>query len=38
MPPQWSEIQPPKMRSAAPMKAASMVSWPACTLLTPNWS
>src|SRR5690606_10991865 len=27
-PPQRSEIQPPAMRSAAPMKAASMVSWP----------
>ena len=23
---------------ATPMKAASMVSWPACTLLTENWS
>ncbi len=38
MPPQRSEIQPPKIRSAAPMKAASMVNCPACTLLTPNWS
>ena len=37
-PPQRSEIQPPKTRSAAPMKAASMVSWPACILLTENWS
>ncbi len=37
-PPQRSEIQPPNTRSAAPMKAASMVSCPACTLLTPNWS
>ena len=26
MPPQRSEIQPPKMRSAAPMKAASIVN------------
>ena len=37
-PPQWSDSQPPKMRRAAPRKAASMVSWPACTLLTWNWS
>ena len=33
-PPQRSEIQPPKMRSVAPMKAASIVNWPAWTLLT----
>ncbi|MNS69490.1 hypothetical protein D3C72_1028020 [compost metagenome] len=37
-PPQRSDSQPPTMRTAAPMKAASIVSWPACTLLTPNWS
>ncbi len=37
-PPQRSEIHPPKTRSAAPMKAASMDNWPASTLLTPNWS
>ena len=37
-PPQWSDSQPPITRSAAPRKAASMVSCPACTLLTPNWS
>ena len=35
-PPQRSEIQPPKMRKAAAMKAASMVNCPACTLLTWN--
>ena len=37
-PPQRSEIQPPMTRTTAPMKAASMASCPACTLLTPNWS
>ncbi len=37
-PPHRSEIQPPATRKAAAMNAASMVSWPACTLLTPNWS
>ena len=37
-PPQRSDIQPPNTRTAAPIKAASMDSWPACTLLTLNWS
>lgn len=37
-PPQRSDTQPPATRTAAPMKAASIVSWPACTLVTPNWS
>ena len=37
-PPQWSDSQPPNTRRAAPRNAAIIVSWPAATLLTPNWS
>lgn len=38
MPPTRSEIQPPSTRTADPISVASIVSWPACTLVTPNWS
>ncbi len=37
-PPMRSEIQPPTTRTAEPISVASMVSWPASTLVTLNWS